>query len=1088
MIHNSKYIKDILNYDSNYYNNNSITELNNIIKEINSINDTNNKNNINKLIEQFTTEERHNIFEKKLKKITHRNETNENKEIKKIVLGFCDMWPGFNCKSNFFIDLLNNNENTVEYIGADIQIDFNEEPDIIIFGPFGNHHETLESKNKNIKKIYFCGENIPLDTNKIKADLYLVPHRQMYEHTQGQGQGQTQGQTHEHKHKKIKYFPTWLIFVNWYSKALELPDMHNTDNPIRLPYQLLTSSHNIKLNKRKEFCAFVVSNPVCNFRNEVFLGLNDYKHVNSGGALFNNTGKRPIHLKYPGGGGGDVAKHEFLTEHIFNLCFENSQENGYITEKLIHAKMAGCIPLYWGDKNAENDFAAISFVNLSECKTKEEAIKKIIELDQNKEQCNAIAETPLLGEKELCAVKELMNNISCEIKYLLKESESASASESESESEITLITFASKNYATQLIRRIKNVTELQKIYKINHRIYLYSDIEKDSESDIKEIKEIKEIKANTQKNTTFHYLPEEATPSDFPDYWNLNNYGWKIYILHTVNKELQQSNNTTVLYADVGIEMLDLPHKLLNTAKKNEIAAYIDKTQINMSWCNQLTINELKASKQELEANQILAGIIAFIPNSQNATKILEEAYNLSKNPKVLKGEKWLIKPEKNEYGPFFGHRHDQTILSILLFRHNIPITLDYREEINETSYKATKHQHKPLYLYRNNYQLESQLETYFPPIKVINLNRRNDRWLNIINEEKIINNIAKREQAVDGKQLQVTQEIIKIFKNTPSILKKSTIGCSLSHLYLWLELLAEPESVNSYLICEDDMRFFHNISEWPQYKKSIPEDAELLYLGGVLPSNKKHLDSQLIHITEHWSKIAPNTLFNTKTPQPIFHFCTYSYIITKSGVNKILDYILNVNNISCANVDHFLQNPEINLNKYVATPLLTYCYQENDENYNNSNFNEMQRKDNYDSDIWADNSDIIFIDKQSNQHIEQQSNHNKITLEDLYNALIQQGTTEIYNLSKYTTLHIVNTNKLKQKQQKQKIKETIIKYNNSEKIAILLIEDEEYIKSIKAEFPHNIIVKNITQALAINKIFTNNPKKHEIYKNKLSQ
>jgi hypothetical protein len=41
-------------------------------------------------------------------------------------------------------------------------------------------------------------------------------------------------------------------------------------------------------------------------------------------------------------------KNKTLGRYTFNLCFENCDEDGYITEKIIQALMAGCIPLYWG--------------------------------------------------------------------------------------------------------------------------------------------------------------------------------------------------------------------------------------------------------------------------------------------------------------------------------------------------------------------------------------------------------------------------------------------------------------------------------------------------------------------------------------------------------------------------------------------------------------------------------------------------------------------------------------------------------------------------------------------------------------------
>lgn len=41
-------------------------------------------------------------------------------------------------------------------------------------------------------------------------------------------------------------------------------------------------------------------------------------------------------------------KQETLRKYTFTLCFENCDHDGYITEKIIHAFIAGTIPLYWG--------------------------------------------------------------------------------------------------------------------------------------------------------------------------------------------------------------------------------------------------------------------------------------------------------------------------------------------------------------------------------------------------------------------------------------------------------------------------------------------------------------------------------------------------------------------------------------------------------------------------------------------------------------------------------------------------------------------------------------------------------------------
>ena len=51
--------------------------------------------------------------------------------------------------------------------------------------------------------------------------------------------------------------------------------------------------------------------------------------------------------------GGGVAKLAFLTDYLINLCPENAKIEGYVTEKLMQACVAGCIPIYWGHPRME---------------------------------------------------------------------------------------------------------------------------------------------------------------------------------------------------------------------------------------------------------------------------------------------------------------------------------------------------------------------------------------------------------------------------------------------------------------------------------------------------------------------------------------------------------------------------------------------------------------------------------------------------------------------------------------------------------------------------------------------------------------
>jgi hypothetical protein len=132
--------------------------------------------------------------------------------------------------------------------------------------------------------------------------------------------------------------------------------------------------------------------------------------------------------------------------------------------------------------------------------------------------------------------------------------------------------------------------------------------------------------------------------------------------------------------------------------------------------------------------------------------------------------------------------------------------------------------------------------------------------------------------------------------------------------------------------------------------------------LGGVLPPNKKVLPDCTEKVNDYWCKIKPNTYFSREL-SPSFHFCAYSYILTKKGAQKIINYFNNSESKAFTLNDHLLSSPNIGLTKYFINPFLTYCFQEEDPTYLNSEFNNLHRQDTFDSDIW--NNSECFTDEE---------------------------------------------------------------------------------------------------------------------------
>jgi GR25 family glycosyltransferase involved in LPS biosynthesis len=316
-----------------------------------------------------------------------------------IVVAFSDMWPGFHSDRNYLLDALRHEYPSRSIQGVSYDPAMASTYRLLLFGPFG---QTWKSAPASLPRVYFSAENWEHPDDPSIA-CYLTPSRQ-----------------EDDRHLRVA---TWATFIDWFSGSTELPG-DSMDNPIRLPLHFAMNPHPVEWKSRREFCAFVVSNPVCEFRNRSFEAVHAYKKVNSGGGLYNNIGGQ-LSLKYPGGGCGDLSKHHFFVAHQYTLSFENSQAPGYVTEKLLHAKMAGCVPLYWGDAEAHRDFVPESFINVSAVKDPAMIVHLIKKLEANPDMCAKMAATPLLNEEKKQAALKAMSAVSRKLMSLM---ESATAS------------------------------------------------------------------------------------------------------------------------------------------------------------------------------------------------------------------------------------------------------------------------------------------------------------------------------------------------------------------------------------------------------------------------------------------------------------------------------------------------------------------------------------------------------------------------------------------------------------------------------------------------------------------------------------
>jgi len=256
-----------------------------------------------------------------------------------IKLYFTDFWRSYNQNDNFFVSMM-------KRYNIDYEIN-SENPDIIIYSVFGNKHKLY----KNAKKIFFTGENIMPNFEETDYSFSFNPDLG----------------------DKNYRLPLWVIFINWFNS--------NTD-PLRDPSYLMSLDKLLKNKNKKSsfkpfFCSFIASKPVGK-RMEFVPRLNEVKKIHSLGRLYSNS-----YLKIKGRG-DHKKKLDYMKLFKFNIAFENSIGNGYVTEKILHSFYSNSIPIYWGDKKVKDDFNSNAFLNYDDFKNEDLLIEEVIKINNNK--------------------------------------------------------------------------------------------------------------------------------------------------------------------------------------------------------------------------------------------------------------------------------------------------------------------------------------------------------------------------------------------------------------------------------------------------------------------------------------------------------------------------------------------------------------------------------------------------------------------------------------------------------------------------------------------------------------------------------
>ena len=864
---------------------------------------------------------------------------------------FLDMWDGFNPDYNMFLLILREGSKQLEprplvrgfskeTLPADVK------PNCILFGPFGITYQ--EEKWRGIPKVHYTGEN----THPIQGpDIFLnlaYPHADFVD-------------------EKYIRLPLWMLEIDWFGA-----DANRIQNPKPLPLDRCVNVYPDEISQKNRFCAFVVTNPCNPVRNDAFHTISKYKRVDSAGRLFNNIGDEIF--AGLGGGGGELKKHEFLKKYKFCIAYENSSSQGYTTEKLLHAKVAGCIPIYWGDPKVDRDFDSKGFLDARGMKTPEELIAAVKKIDENPALYLQMYAVPALDEYKRDLVRRTFSQIayrilktsykatisqaqiprflggktSAEAKELALQREtleprsislSLAPTQSGLRTDPILVTMANQRFLPSLYQQLSGISaQKQVLENLTSLVWLCKDVPSSVEEKLKE----------TFTFATFFRLPETESVEGFADYWDPSHFAWKLWILHFISKQTDYAGRL-VLYMDAGVFLSRWPVNWLKIASSQGICLLEDPRQKNGEWCHDTFCQRLNVTQAEKDKQQLWAGCLAFVVGNEKASALFNEAYRWSKVREVIVGPKWAGIRDGKPY----GHRHDQSILSILSQRMDLP-RYPMDEIYCDHSLRRAFQTGKALYVHRGGFALSKPFTDGISDTFVINLDRRKDRMDLFYKNQPNFEGRVQRLSAYEGRNLKLTPALARLFRPHDFLWKKAIMGCALSHLELWWQLAHEKPDIDNYLILEDDVKFQPGWEEkWKAAVPHIPEDYDVIYLGGILPPNRSGFEVHKEKVNAHFSKVASNSLFGQNPPNRYFHWCNYSYILSKKGAIKILDSLMERDGYYTS-ADHMVCNRVDKLNHYFLDPLVTGCYQDDDPKYQVSAFNNFNRVDSFDSDLWS--------------------------------------------------------------------------------------------------------------------------------------
>ncbi len=205
-------------------------------------------------------------------------------------------------------------------------------------------------------------------------------------------------------HEKYLRVPFWLM------------NKFKPNDTFKMIKQKCEEINNLKVNikSRSKFCAFICREDYFGDRKFFAEEVKKVGYINFPGKFMHNDDD--LLNKF------SDSKINYLNQFKFNLCPENSNNSGYVTEKIFDSIWAGCIPIYWGSENKpEPDIInhnSVFFLNLD--KSNSNILEEIKNINDNPKLYNEFANQNRLTKEAPEYIYEYYLKLDTKIKEIIK--------------------------------------------------------------------------------------------------------------------------------------------------------------------------------------------------------------------------------------------------------------------------------------------------------------------------------------------------------------------------------------------------------------------------------------------------------------------------------------------------------------------------------------------------------------------------------------------------------------------------------------------------------------------------------------------